>query len=57
MLKERPWYEVNTLNKLDERNETWEEKRDREVLEYFKSIPCITKKTKDGTSILPDDMR
>ncbi len=40
----------------DKPDKTWEERRNREVIENFKSIPCVTKKTKDGTTVLPDDM-
>ena len=37
--------------KMDDKpNKTWE------VIENFKSIPCVTKKTKNRTTVLPDDM-
>ena len=53
----KAWKYNNTIGKLDEHGETFEERRDREVLEYFKSIPCITKRNSEGLTILPDDMR
>lgn len=53
----KAWKYNNTISKLDEHGETFEERRDREVLEYFKSIPCITKRNSRGLTVLPDDMR